>query len=391
MSNKYLDVSSTTHPKQEVIDAMMPYLTGDMWYNPSSLYSDSVKVKAAVDKSRDIIAKFINAKSGNEIYFTSGGSESNNWAIQGFINNRLNKLHVPYIITTKIEHKSIMECTKAQTLATVYYLDVDNDGFVSMEELEDAITLILNIGVEPKDILVSIQFANNEVGTIQNIINISNIAHLYGCVFHTDAVQAFGHVYIDVDVMGIDMLSASSHKIGGCKGTGFLYIKDGVEINPLIYGSQMDGMRGGTENVPGIMGMAKAVELMQNYYRNSSFAMTRDYFIKKLEDIGCKLNGPHENRLPNNINVILPNKSYGENMMYMLDIDGINISTGSACNSRSITPSYVLKAIGLTDDEAKQSIRISIPDDMTMDDVDDVMDSIEKSIKVLAIESGIDE
>lgn len=382
----YLDCASTSKPKQEVIDVMKKYME-DSWYNPSTLYSNGASVKVDVDKSRDTIAKFINAKSGHNIYFTSGGSESNCWAIQGFINNRLNNLRIPYIITTKIEHKSIMECTKNQTLATVYYLDVDDEGFISMEELKDTITLILSIGVEPKDILVSIQFANNEIGSIQDVINVGNIVHLYGCVFHTDAVQAFGHVFIDVDVMGIDMLSASSHKIGGCKGTGFLYIKDGIEINPLIYGSQMDGMRGGTENVPGIVGMAKATELMQNYYCDNSLSMTRDYFIKRLEDIGCKLNGPREHRLPNNINVILPDKIYGENMLYMLDTDGINIGTGSACNSHSIVPSYVLKAIGLPDEEAKQSVRISIPDNMTMDDVDSVIEIIEKAIKVLEIEN----
>lgn len=382
----YLDEAATTKVKQEVVDAMLPYMT-EKWHNPSSLYSSGADVKVAVDSARHTIANFINAKD-DEIYFTSGGSESNNWAIQGFVNNRNSKTHVPYIITTKIEHKSIMACTKNLKLATVYYLDVDDDGFISMSELEDTITLILSIGVEPKDILVSIQFANNEVGTIQNIINISNLVHLYGCTFHTDAVQAFGHVFIDVDVMGIDMLSASSHKIGGCKGTGFLYIKDGVEINPLIYGSQMDGMRGGTENVAGIIGMAKAVEL-SDWKDGAATKMVRDYFIDKLEGIGCTLNGPRDNRLPNNINVVLPDGIYGENILYMLDIDGISIGTGSACNSRSIDPSYVLKAIGLTDDEAKQSIRITIPDGLTMDDIDEIVDDIEKSIKVIVSEANL--
>lgn len=382
----YLDEAATTKVKQEVVDAMLPYMT-EKWHNPSSLYSSGADVKVAVDSARHTIANFINAKD-DEIYFTSGGSESNNWAIQGFVNNRNSKTHVPYIITTKIEHKSIMACTKNLKLATVYYLDVDDDGFISMSELEDTITLILSIGVEPKDILVSIQFANNEVGTIQNIINISNLVHLYGCTFHTDAVQAFGHVFIDVDVMGIDMISASSHKIGGCKGTGFLYIKDGVEINPLIYGSQMDGMRGGTENVAGIIGMAKAVEL-SDWKDGAATKMVRDYFIDKLEGIGCTLNGPRDNRLPNNINVVLPDGICGENILYMLDIDGISIGTGSACNSRSIDPSYVLKAIGLTDDEAKQSIRITIPDGLTMDDIDEIVDDIEKSIKVIVSEANL--
>jgi len=374
----YLDCAATTKPKQEVVDTVMEYLT-KRWYNPSALSTDSATVKKDIDNARNIVAKSIHAKNGDNIFFTSGGSESNCWAIQGFINNRLNNMHVPYIITTKIEHKSIMECTKNQTLATVYYLDVDSDGFISIEELNDTISLMLSIGVEPKDILVSIQFANSEVGTIQNVITIGNVVHMYGCVFHTDAVQAFGHVYIDVDTMGIDMLSASAHKIGGCKGTGFLYVKNGIEINPLIYGSQMNGMRGGTENVAGIMSMAKAVELIDlNKANNLKF--TRDYFIDKLIGIGCRLNGPRNHRLPNNINVMLPNNINGEGFVLVVSMDSIDIGTGSACNSHSIEPSYVLKAMGLTDNEADCSIRISIPDDMTMDDVDDVVNIIKANI-----------
>lgn len=382
----YLDNAATTKPKQEVIDTMLAYLT-EYWENPSAFSLNSPKIKKDIEIARDTVAKSINAKDGNNIFFTSGGSESNCWAIQGFINNRLNNMRIPYIITTKIEHKSIMSCLKNQTLATVYYLDVDKDGFISLAELDDTISLMLSCGVEPKDILVSIQFANNEVGTIQDVININNVCHMYGCVFHTDAVQAFGHVYIDVDAMGIDMLSASAHKIGGCKGTGFLYIKDGIEINPLIYGSQMDGMRGGTENVAGIMGMAKAVELIDlNDANNVKF--TRDYFIDKLADIGCRLNGPDVNavfryRLPNNINVILPDNISGESFVLAISTDGIDIGTGSACNSHFVEPSYVLKAMGLTDDEANCSIRISIPDNMTMDDVDNIMNSIKQTIDVI--------
>lgn len=382
----YLDNAATTKPRKEVIDTTLAYLT-EYWENPSAFSFNSPKIKKDIEIARNTVAKSINAKDSHNIFFTSGGSEANCWAIQGFINNRLNNMHVPYIITTKIEHKSIMECVKNQTLATVYYLDVNTDGFISIEELDDTISLMLSCGVEPKDILVSIQFANNEVGTIQDVINISNMCHMYGCVFHTDAVQAFGHVYIDVDAMGIDMLSASAHKIGGCKGTGFLYIKDGIEINPLIYGSQMDGMRGGTENVAGIMGMAKAVELIDlNDANNVKF--TRDYFIDKLVDIGCKLNGPYGStafryRLPNNINVILPDNINGESFVLAVSIDGIDIGTGSACNSHSVEPSYVLKAMGLTDDEANCSIRISIPRNMTMDDVDNVINSIKQTIDVI--------
>lgn len=377
----YLDNSATTKVKQEVLDAMMPYMA-DMWHNPSSLYSNAVSVKKAVDDARNTIAEFINAKSDKNIFFTSGGSESNCWAIRGFINNRLENMRVPYIITTKIEHKSIMECLKNTRLAIVYYLDVDVDGFVDLHELDDAISLMLSVGAEPKDILVSIQFANNEIGTIQDVINIGNVCNMYGCIFHTDAVQAFGHVYIDVDIMGIDMLSASSHKIGGCKGAGFLYIKDDIEINPLIYGSQMDGMRGGTENVAGIIGMAKAVEL-SDLNDAANLKLVRDYFIDKLVNIGCRLNGPYKHhRLPNNINIVLPDNIYAENIVYLLDTDGVQVGTGSACNSHSVEPSYVLKAIMLTDDEANSSLRITISDDMTMDDVNNVVDKIKKAIDV---------
>ena len=385
----YLDTASTVKPKQEVIDAMMPYLT-EQWFNPSSLYSDSKRVEIAIDKSRETVAKSINAKA-KDIFFTSGGSEANCWAIQGFINSRLKKKKIPYIITTKIEHKSIMDCVKNQCGAVKYFLDVDSDGYISTSELNDAIALMLNNGANPKDILVSIQFANNEVGSIQDVIGISEVAHMYGCVFHTDAVQAFCHVNIDVESMGIDMLTASAHKIGGCKGTGFLYIKKGVKISPLIYGSQMDGKRGGTENVAGIVGMAKAVELSKNNWKNgSAIAMTRDYFINKLTLIGCGVNGlvpdgtnDAVHRLPNNINVVLPNGVGSESLLYALDVDDVQIGTGSACNSHSVKPSHVLKAMHKTDDECSRSIRITIPDDMTMDDVDEAVDAIEKAIDVL--------
>lgn len=378
----YLDMAATTPVKHEVIDAMMPYLN-ERWHNPSSLYSNSTYAKIAVDSARKTVADFIKAKP-SEIYFTSGGSESNCWAIQGFVNSKLAKQRLPFIITTPIEHKSILECVENQNVAVVYYLGVDENGFIDIDELGDVIGFIIGEGTEPSDILVSIQFANNEIGTIQDIIGAADMAHLYGCVFHTDAVQAFGHEPIDVDFIGIDMMSASAHKIGGCKGTGFLYIREGIEINPLIYGSQMDGMRGGTENVAGIVGMAKATELaIDSVSDNASVAMNRDYFINKLIAIGCTTNGPRDNRLSNNINVMLPHGINGETLLYSLDVDDIQIGTGSACNSREIEPSHVLKAIGLSDREAQSCIRITIPNDMTMDDIDNVVDSISKSIRVI--------
>lgn len=381
----YLDTAATTCIKQEVIDAMMPYLT-DRYFNPSSLYSDSTYVKIALDNAQKTVADFIGANP-NEIYFTSGGSESNCWAIQGFVNSRIAKQRLPYIITTPIEHKSILECVDNQNFAVVHYLGVDENGFVDIDELNDVIGYLLSNGADTSDILVSVQYANNEIGTVQDIVSIADTVHMYGCVFHTDAVQAFAHERHDqmnVDLLGIDMMSVSAHKIGACKGTGFLYIRDGIEIKPLIYGSQMNGMRGGTENVAGIVGMAKAVELIKNNYDNKRFlAMNRDYFINKLIAIGCKLNGPSDNRLANNINVVLPYGINGETLLYSLDVDDIQIGTGSACNSRSIESSHVLKAIGLSDRDAECSIRITIPDNITMDEIDEIVKSIDSSIKVL--------
>lgn len=384
----YLDNASTTKVKPEVIDAMMPYLE-EKWHNPSSLYSDATYAKIAVDDAMNAVADLIGAKL-DEIYFTSGGSESNCWAIQGFVNNRLAKHRVPVVITTDIEHKSIIECVKNLSITVTYFLHVDNKGFIDIEELEGVIKEAIDKGAAPKDILISIQFANNEIGTIQDVARIGSLAHLYGCVFHTDAVQAFGHLWINVDTMGIDMLSASAHKIGGPKGTGVLYIRKNVDIHPLIYGSQMDGMRGGTENVAGIVGMAKAVKLLGNYLSDNEWTSdVRDDFIDMLENIGCRLNGPRgKNRLPNNINVVLPYNINGETLLYSLDVDDIQIGTGSACNSRSIEPSHVLKAIGLTDDEASKCIRITIDSDFADYDTDYVVGAIKKSLKVL---KGINE
>ena len=379
----YLDNASTTPVKQEVIDAMLPWLQ-DKWHNPSSLYSDATYAKIAIDNARKTIANFIRTKP-SEIYFTSGGSESNCWAIQGFVNSRLAKHHVPVVITTKIEHKSIMECVKNLPIAATYFLNVDSAGFVNIDELEDIIKELIENGTDPDDILVSIQYANNEIGTIQEIWVISDVVHKYGCVLHTDAVQAFGQIDVDAQLDGFDMMSASAHKIGGCKGVGILYVQDGIKINPLIYGSQMNGMRGGTENVAGIVGMAKAVELAKIHDWDSSpkYAI-RDYLIEQLRKIDCKLNGQvWEHRLPNNINIMLPYDINGETLLYSLDVDDIQIGTGSACNSRSIEPSHVLKAIGLTDDEASRCIRITIDDNFTKQNADYVVEAIEKSIKVL--------
>lgn len=380
----YLDEAATTKPSPEVISAMMPYLS-EKWHNPSSLYSWASDVSKDIAKARKTVANFINAEE-DEVFFTSGGSESNCWAIQGFVTHRSAIEELPCIITTNIEHHSIMECTAMMNMlpCLVWYVGVDEYGNVDIEELEEALKCMTK-ETKPSNVLVSIGMANNEIGTIQDIKKLSEIIHSYGAIFHTDAVQAFGHIPIDVEDMGIDMLSASGHKIGAPKGVGILYKRNGIEINPLIYGSQMDGMRGGTENVPYIIGMAKAVELIERYAKPDMcqrIAYIRDYFIDKLESIGCKLNGSREHRLPNNINVTLPHGLNGESMLYCMDLCDVYISTGSACNSKSIEPSPVLSAIGLGDD-AYNSIRITFPIGITKEEIDEVVSEMDRQIKIL--------
>ena len=384
----YLDSAATAKSNKEVLNAVMPYLTDD-FYNPSSIYSDGVRVRRAIDDARESIAGFINADT-DEIFFTSGSSESNCWAIQGYLLAGVMDISTTSIVTTKIEHKSIMECVDAMERfgnATYYcdvtYLDVDKDGFVNMEQLES----VFKDREEPDyyDIFVSIQLANNEVGTIQDIKAISDIIHKYGGVLHVDATQAFGQIPIDVKAMGIDMLSASAHKLeGGFNGVGLLYKKKDIEIQPIIYGSQNAGQRGGTENVAGIVGFAKAVELASEEMEDRlTLSVMRDYFINELTRNGCKLNGTSVHRLPNNINVMLPEGIGSEELLYMLDLDDIQCSAGSACNSHSKKPSYVLKALGLTDEEAARSVRFTISSDITYDDIDYVVEKIVKIMKII--------
>lgn len=378
----YLDAAATTKPNPKVIEAMMPYFT-EKWYNPSSLYSSGNKIKNDIENARNVIGEFIGA-NGDEIFFTSGGSESNCWAIQGFINHCVKNGKTPCIITSTIEHKSIIECVENSN-CYVEYIGVDNKGFVDIGKLNE---IVYQQSLYCK-VLVSIQFANNEVGTIQHIKEIADIAHKFGAIFHTDAVQAFGQVDINVEDLCVDMLSASGHKIGTPKGIGFLYKKNGIEISPLIYGSQMDSMRGGTENVPYIMGMAKAIKLIQ---RDDEYelrlSILRNNFISQLKSIGCKVNGSLKKRLPNNISVTFAQNITGESLIYMLDMSGIYISAGSACNSKSIKPSYVLKAIKLSDEDANKTIRITLPHDITAEEIDKAMGEIKKQIKLLTMEDN---
>ena len=377
----YLDNAATTRPKPEVIGEMMPYLTLK-WYNPSSLYSEANEIKRDIENARNTVGNFINA-DGNEIYFTSSGSEGNCWAIQGFVNKCIKKGVKPCIITSVIEHKSILECVKNLNNVDVHYIEVDNQGFINIGQLRNM--LFHSTYICGEEVLVSIQFANNEIGTIQCMKDIANEAHRFDAILHTDAVQAFGQITIDVKELDIDMMTVSGHKIGTPKGVGFLYKKSGIDINPLIYGSQMDGMRGGTENVPYIIGLAKAVELCQVNFKNT-IALMRDYIINQLEErFDCEINGSMINRLPNNISVTFPQNLTGEALIYMLDMSGIYISTGSACNSHSVQPSHVLKAIGLTNEEISKTIRISLSDEIDRKTADKIIDDMDKQIKLLTI------
>lgn len=377
----YLDNAATTKVKQEVVEAMMPYLT-EQYYNPSSLYNPAVKIKEDIERARKIVGNFIKA-NGDEIYFTSSGSESNCWAISGFC-HYWNTLNVrPVIITSTIEHKSILECVK-NMIADVYYVDVDESGLIKLDTLSELLNDVSLLGLP---LLCSFQLANNEIGTIQNIRKISNMIGHFGGLLHVDGVQAFSQIPIDVDEMGIDMLSVSGHKIGCPKGAGFLYIRKGATISPMIYGSQMDGKRGGTENVPYIMGMAKAIELCEiNPQKNIELCEKQLYFMRRLiKEFDCTINGSINSRLPNNINITFPQNITGESLLYMLDMSNVMVSTGSACNSKSIEPSHVLKAIGLSGDEAMRTVRISISNDITYEEIDYVISEIGKVIKLIEI------
>lgn len=387
----YLDSAATakhTNIDDIIIDTMVAAMK-DSWMNPSSLYA--IKVKNKIDKCRSNIAKFIGART-DEIYFTSGASESNNWAIKGWTdwanNNTGNDkedfvIKMPYFITTPTEHKSILELSYNLYCTQVHMCKVNEFGEVDCDSLEN----ILNM-YEGEHILVSVNMANNEIGTLHDIKKISGLVHKYGGVLHTDATQAFGHIPFDVEELGIDMMSCSGHKISPVlRGIGFLYKKNGINIHPLIYGTQENGLRGGTENTYGIIGLSKALE----YCSFSSEIMKemidkRNYLINSLESkFGCKLNGHNEHRLLNNINVTFPQNITGESLLYMLDLSNVKISVGSACNSHSITSSHVLKAIGLSDEEAMKTIRITLPDDITYDEINYVIGEIEKAIRLIEI------
>lgn len=379
MNQVYLDAAATakyTNVDDIIVDTITQAMR-DSWMNPSSLYAPNVRNK--INRCRENIAKFINAKP-EEIYFTSGASESNNWAIRGWYD--ANIYEYPHIITTPIEHKSILEIfPNCLDYSIVDFCDVNEYGLVDYKSLEDLLREAKN-----SPILVSICMANNEIGTVQHIELIAYLVHKYNGVLHVDATQAFGHIPIDVKKLGIDMMSCSGHKISPVlKGIGFLYKQNDIDIKPLIYGNQENGMRGGTENTFGIIGLNKAIEYCDvSNEKIEEMINKRDYFISQLEsNFGCKLNGHSHFRLPNNINVMLPDGITGESVLYMLDIGNIKISTSSACNSKSIEPSHVLKAIGLSDEESMRSIRITLSNDITYKEIDYVIEEIDKVIKII--------
>lgn len=380
----YLDSAATANYSSKdgiIVDAIADAMKKH-WRNPSSLYASNVK--DIINKCRKQIADFIGAEA-DEIYFTSGSSESNNWAIRGWVDRKLSEdTAVVNVITTPIEHKSILEAVKNPNLgAIVRYCDVDKYGLVDCNSLRRLLEFR-----EGEPILVSVGSANNEIGTVQDIEKISELIHKYGGVLHIDATQELPYESIDVKELGIDMMSGSGHKISPVlKGIGFLYIKNGISIHPLIYGSQERAVRGGTENVFGIIGLAKAIELCDvSQKRFDDMSTKRDYFISRLEHkFGCQLNGHDFLRLINNVNVTFPQNITGESLLYTLDTADIKISTGSACNSKEISPSHVLKAINLTDDESMRTVRFTLSDDITYEDIDKVIDEIEKSIKLIEV------
>lgn len=367
MKRIYLDNAATTKVDEKVVAEMLPFFS-DKYANASSVHSFGQEAKATLDKSRKIIAKALGANS-REIFFTSGGTESNNFALKGlFFSNYPKKDH---IVTTKIEHDCILNTCKwlEKKGAKVTYLNVDKDGFIDLGELKSAIT--------PKTFVVSIIHANNEIGTIQNLVEIGKICKGKGVLFHTDACQSFTKVPIDVKKMNLDLVTVNSHKIHGPKGVGALYIKEETEITPLFHGGGHERkMRSGTENVSGIVGFAKAVDVANKKDVRKMHEL-RDYFIEKILEIAnVKLNGPTgDKRLCNNLNVSF-NNIEGEAIGGYLENEGIYTSTGSACASHSLESSHVLRAIGLSGAQVNSSVRMSISKFTTKEDVDYVMDKL---------------
>ncbi|WP_026889132.1 cysteine desulfurase NifS [Clostridium beijerinckii] len=377
MKNVYMDYSATTYVKPEVLEEMLPYFT-EKFGNPSSFYGISRETKRAIDKAREQIAEALNCLP-DEVYFTGGGSEADNWAIKGIAAAHKNKGN--HIITTKIEHHAVLHTCEylEKNGFDVTYLDVDEEGFIKLDDLRNAIT--------DKTILVSIMFANNEIGTIQPIKEIGEICREKKVFFHTDAVQAVGNVPVDVKEMNIDMLSLAGHKIYGPKGIGVLYIKKGIKIDNLIHGgAQEKNRRAGTENIASIVGLGKALELATNNLEDHMKRLTalKEKLIAGLLEIPyTKLNGPRgDKRLPGNVNVCF-RFIEGESILLSLDFKGVCASSGSACTSGSLDPSHVLLAIGLPHEIAHGSLRLSMGEGSTEEDVDYVLEVVPPIIERL--------
>ncbi len=366
----YMDHAATTPVRQEVLAEMLPYFT-EHYGNASGIYAVAKESKKALEHARAQVAEAIHAKP-SEIYFTAGGSESDNMALRGVAEAMQQKGN--HIITTKIEHHAILHtCEYLEKHGfAVTYLDVDENGKIRMEDLKAAI--------RPETILISVMFANNEIGTIQPIAEIGKLAKEKGIVFHTDAVQAMGHVPIDVEQMQIDLLSISGHKLGAPKGIGAIYIRTGIKVCPLIFGgAQEKKMRAGTENIPGIVGLGKAVELAVTEMPEVTprLEKMRDRLIRGILDTipYSKLNGHPTDRLPGNCNISFEFIE-GESMLLLLDAAGIAASSGSACTSGSLDPSHVLLAIGLPHEKAHGSLRLTLDWDNTDAEIDEVLQKL---------------
>lgn len=373
----YLDNAATTRVNEEVLQEMLPYFR-ENYSNPSAIYSFAAEGSKALDRAREQAAALIGAKR-EEIYFTAGGSESDNWALKATAEAYKDKGR--HIITSKIEHHAVLHTCEylEKNGYEITYINVDENGQILLNELEEAI--------RPDTILISIMAANNEIGTIQPIAQIVKLAHEKGVLFHTDAVQAYGHIPLDVDEMNIDMLSASGHKLGGPKGVGIMYIRKGLKLRSFIHGgAQERRRRAGTSNVPGIVGFGKAAQLAGQSMkeRSEKEIALRDHLIKRvLEEIPySRLNGDKSNRLPNNANFCF-RFIEGESMLILLDQLGICASSGSACTSGSLDPSHVLLAIGLPHEIAHGSLRLTLSEETTLEEIDFVVDELKKIIERL--------
>ena len=373
----YMDNAATTSVHPQVLESMLPFFS-ENYGNPSSIYSISEITKSSIENSREIISNYIGSEK-KEIYFTGGGSESDNWAIKSVAEQYKEKGN--HIITSKIEHHAVLHtCEHLEKNGfEVTYLDVDEFGLIDLNDLKSAI--------KPSTILISIMFANNEIGTILPIEEIGKIAKENNVLFHTDAVQAFGQLHINVNQLNIDLLSASAHKLKGPKGVGLLYIRKGIKIPPLIHGgAQERNKRAGTENVPGIVGFGKAVEMAEKTIdkRMNYEKELRDYLIERVinEVPFTRLNGHSEYRLPNNANFSFRYVE-GEAILMMLDSNGICASSGSACTSGSLDPSHVLLAIGLPHEIAHGSLRLTISDETTKEDIDFVVETVKNTMERL--------